>query len=79
MMSCANTMTGLLASITAEELTKIRFACMFTVLIGGIGGGYLASTRLGLDERAAKKLMNFVMIVLNWPATLVAIWQMEMR
>jgi predicted permease len=68
-----------LAAIPAEELAKLRFLCMFTVLVGGIAGGYLASTRLGLDESAAKKLMNFVMVVLNWPATLVAIWQMEMR
>jgi predicted permease len=75
----ANMMTDLLAAMPTEELAKIRFACMFTVLVGGIAGGYLASTRLGLDEGAAKKLMNFVMVVLNWPATLVAIWQMEMR
>jgi predicted permease len=74
-----STTASLLGAIPTDELTKMRFACMFTVLVGGIAGGYFASTRLGLDESAARKLMNFVMIVLNWPATLVSIWQMEMR
>lgn len=68
-----------LASIPAEDLAKIRFLAMFIVLFGGVAGGYLATARLGLDENLARKLMNFVMIVLNWPAALVAIWQMDMR
>jgi predicted permease len=67
------------ATIPADQLAKIRLFCMFMVLAGGIGGGYFAATRLRLDEDAAKKLMHFVMVVLNWPATLVAIWQMDMR
>jgi len=69
----------LLAAIAADDLAKIRFLCMFTVLLGGVAGGYLAGTRLGLDEKVARKLMTLVIAVFSWPATLIAIWQIEMR
>lgn len=67
-----------LAALTEMDIARIRFASMFVVLVGGIISGYIASNKFGLSEELAKKLMTFVLIFLNWPITLMVIWQMKL-
>ena len=67
-----------LAALTEMDVARIRFASMFVVLVGGIISGYIASSKFGLSEEIAKKLMTFALIFLNWPITLIVIWQMKL-
>ena len=68
-----------LAALTEMDVARIRFASMFVVLVGGIISGYIASSKFGLSEEIAKKLMTFALIFLNWPIALIVIWQMKLE
>jgi predicted permease len=51
---------------------------MLTVLVGGIVSGYLASSRFGLPEHFAKKIMTAVLVCFNWLISLLVIWPMQL-
>ncbi len=67
-----------LADLSAPDIARLRFASMLAVLVGGLVSGYLASSRLGLPEHWAKKIMTIVLVSLNWPIALFVIWQMQL-
>ena len=67
-----------LADLSAQDIARLRLAGMFAVLIGGLVSGYLASSRFGLPERFAKKIMTIVLVCFNWLIALLVIWQMQL-
>jgi len=71
-------LSNYLADLTDQDFTRLRLASMFAVLAGGLVSGYLASSRFSLSEHWAKKIMNVVLVFLNWPIALLVIWQMQL-
>ncbi|MHC4708015.1 MAG: AEC family transporter, partial [Planctomycetota bacterium] len=67
-----------LATLSADGVARLRFASMLIVLAGGLGSGYLAANRFGVQEHLAKKLMTVVLVCLNWPIALLVIWRMQL-
>lgn len=68
---------SLLAS-AASGYSHLRLVGMLLVLVGGLTSGYLASSRFGISENLAKKIMTAVLIFLNWPIALLVIWRMNL-
>jgi predicted permease len=71
-------LSDILATLPAEDVARLRFASMLVVLAGGLGSGYVATNRFGVQERLAKKLMTVVLVCLNWPIALLVIWRMQL-
>lgn len=71
----AGAATGVL---TPQTAARVRFLSMFAVLICGVTSGCIAAARFRLPQDLAKKLMIFVLVVLNWPIALVIIWRMQL-
>ena len=69
---------NILATLSAADVARLRFASMLMVLAGGLGSGYIAANRLGVQEHLAKKLMTVVLVCLNWPIALMVIWRMQL-
>jgi predicted permease len=67
-----------LADLSAAQIARIRLVSMLTVLVGGIVLGYLASSRFGLPEHFAKKIMTAVLVCFNWLISLLVIWPMRL-
>ncbi len=65
-------------NLSADDIVIIRVVSMFVVLTGGVGAGYLASSRFGVSEDLAKKVMTIVLTVFSWSTTLLIMWQMEL-
>lgn len=57
----------------------IRLVSMFVVLVGGLFLGYLASSKFGMSEDYAKKIMTAVILFLDWPVTLFVIWTLKLN
>ena len=67
-----------LAYFSAPDIARIRLASMLTILVCGLVSGYLASSRFGLPEHFAKKIMTVVLVCLNWPIALFVIWPIRL-
>ncbi|MDD5063299.1 MAG: AEC family transporter [Phycisphaerae bacterium] len=67
-----------LAGLSAAHVARIRLIGMLAVLVIGLTSGYLASSRFGLSEHLAKKIMTIVMICFNWLIALLVIWSMNL-
>ncbi len=67
-----------LADLSVQDIAGIRLATMFVVLVCGLVSGYLASSRFGLPEYWAKKIMTVVLVSFNWIIALLVIWQMQL-
>jgi len=67
-----------LARLSAPDIARVRLASMLAILVCGLVSGYLASSRFGLPERFAKKIMTIVLVCLNWPIALIVIWSMHL-
>ena len=67
-----------LARLSAPDIARIRLASMLAILVCGLVSGYLASSRFGLPEHFAKKIMTIVLVCLNWPIALFVIWSMRL-
>jgi len=48
------------------------------VLVVGLVSGFLASSRFGLPEHLAKKIMTIVLVCFNWLIALLVIWSMQL-
>ena len=70
--------SSILADLSVQDIARLRLAGMFAVLVGGLVSGYLASSRFGLPERFAKKIMTAVLVSFGWLIALLVIWQMQM-
>jgi predicted permease len=70
--------SNILATLSADDVARLRFASMLVVLAGGLGSGYMAANRFGVQEHLAKKLMTVVLVCLNWPIALLVIWRMQL-
>ena len=70
--------TNVLANLSGQDVANIRLASMFAVLIGGLVCGFLASSRFGVSEHLAKKIMTVVLVSFNWLIALLVIWQMQL-
>jgi len=51
---------------------------MLAVLVIGLLSGYLASSRFGLSEHLAKKIMTIVLVCFSWLIALLVIWPMQL-
>jgi len=71
-------LSNCLVDLFAPSLAQLRLAAMLTVLVGGLVSGYLASSRFGLPERFAKKIMTAVLVSFNWLIALLVIWRMQL-
>jgi len=71
-------LSNILATLSAEDIARLRFASMLAVLVGGLVSGYLAANRFGLPEKLAKKIMTGLLVCLNWPIALLVIWRMQL-
>ncbi len=71
-------LSSCLADLFAPSLAQLRLAAMLTVLVGGLVSGYLASSRFGLPERFAKKIMTAILVSFNWLIALLVIWRMQL-
>jgi len=71
-------LSSVLAELSAEDITRLRFASMLTVLVVSLASGFLAANRFGISELWAKKIMTAVMLFLSWPIALLVIWQMQL-
>jgi predicted permease len=60
------------------HIERIRLVGMLTVLVGGLASGYLASSRFGVPEHFAKKIMTIVLVCFNWLIALLAIWPLQL-
>jgi len=67
-----------LATFPAQHIARFRLASMVAVLVVGLLSGYLASSRFGLPEHWAKKIMTLVLVCFNWLIALFVIWQMHL-
>lgn len=67
-----------LKNLTGQDIARLRFLSMFILLLGGVVSGYLASSRFGLSENLAKKIMTVVLLCFSWPIALLIIWQMNL-
>ncbi len=70
-------------SILAQTDTELwikyfRLAGILTVLILGIGGGYIANNKFHVPEKYAKSIMNFVLIGLTCPVVLFIFWDLPL-
>ena len=70
--------SSILADLSVQDIARLRLAGMFAVLVSGLVSGYLASSRFGLPERFAKKIMTAVLVSFGWLIALLVIWQMQM-
>ena len=69
---------NILATFSAQDVARLRFASMLVVLVCGLVSGYLAGKRFGLPESLAKKIMTGLLVCLNWPIALLVIWRMQL-
>jgi len=67
-----------LAGLSAPHIARLRLVSMLTVLVVGLVSGYLASSRFGLPEHLAKKIMTIVLVCFNWLIALLVIWPMHL-
>ncbi len=67
-----------LAGLSATHIEHIRLVGMLVVLVGGLVSGYLASSRFGVPEHFAKKIMTVVLVCFNWLIALLAIWPLQL-
>ena len=61
------------------NMATFRLVSMLVVLMGGLFFGYLASSKFGMPENYAKKIMTFVLLFLNWPIALFVIWPLKLE
>jgi len=67
-----------LADLSAQHIARLRLVSMLAVLVVGLTSGYLASSRFGLPEHLAKKIMTVVLVCFNWLIALLVIWPMQL-
>jgi len=67
-----------LAALSPIQIARLRLIGMLAVLVIGLVSGYLASSRFGLSEHLAKKIMTIVLICFNWVIALLVIWSMNL-
>jgi len=67
-----------LADFSAPNIVHFRLAMMLTVLVGGVVSGYLASSRFGMPEHFAKKIMTIVLVCFDGLIALFVIWPMHL-
>jgi len=67
-----------LAGLSAQHIARLRLVSMLAVLVVGLVSGYLASSRFGLPEHLAKKIMTIVLVCFNWLIALLVIWPMHL-
>jgi len=67
-----------LANLSAQYIARLRLVSMLVVLVVGLVSGYLASSRFGLSEYLAKKIMTIVLVCFNWLIALLVIWPMHL-
>jgi len=67
-----------LANLSAQYIARLRLVSMLVVLVVGLVSGYLASSRFGLSEHLAKKIMTIVLVCFNWLIALLVIWPMHL-
>lgn len=67
-----------LADLSAQHITHLRLVSMLAVLVIGLLSGYLASSRFGLPEYLAKKIMTIVLVCFSWLIALLVIWPMQL-
>ena len=67
-----------LADLSVTDVARLRLVSMLAVLVVGLVSGYLASSRFGLPEHFAKKIMTTVLVCFNWPIALLVIWPMQL-
>lgn len=67
-----------LAALSPIETARLRLIGMLAVLVIGLISGYLASSRFGLSEHLAKKIMTIVLVCFNWIIGLFVIWSMNL-
>jgi predicted permease len=67
-----------LADLSAQHIARLRLVSMLAVLVVGLVSGYLASSRFGLPEHLAKKIMTIVLVSFNWLIALLVIWPMQL-
>ncbi len=67
-----------LADLSAQHITHLRLVSMLAVLVIGLLSGYLASSRFGLSEHLAKKIMTIVLVCFSWLIALLVIWPMQL-
>ena len=67
-----------LAALSAQHIARLRLVSMLAVLVVGLVSGYLASSRFGLPEHLAKKIMTVVLVCFNWLIALLVIWPMNL-
>lgn len=67
-----------LAALSVLQIARLRLIGMLAVLVIGLVSGYLASSRFGLSENLAKKIMTIVLVCFNWSIALLVIWSMKL-
>ena len=67
-----------LADLSTPNIARLRLVSMLAVLVVGLTSGYLASSRFGLPEHFAKKIMTTVLVCFNWLIALLVIWPMHL-
>lgn len=67
-----------LADMSVQHIARLRLIGMLGVLVIGLTSGYLASSRFGLSEHLAKKIMTFVLVCFSWLIALLVIWKMNL-
>ena len=70
-------MSLITANITDWSPATLRLLSMLLVLVTALSAGFYARKR-EVPEIWAKKIMMFVVVVLNWPVALFVIWKMKL-
>ncbi len=65
-------------ALSVLQLARLRLVSMLVVLVVGLVSGFLASSRFGLPEHLAKKIMTIVLVCFNWLIALLVIWPMHL-
>lgn len=65
-------------ALSVLQLARLRLVSMLVVLVVGLVSGFLASSRFGLPEHLAKKIMTVVLVCFNWLIALLVIWPMHL-
>jgi predicted permease len=65
-------------ALSVLQLARLRLVSMLVVLVVGLASGYLASSRFGLPEHLAKRIMTIVLVCFNWLIALLVIWPMHL-
>ncbi|MHC4270797.1 MAG: AEC family transporter [Planctomycetota bacterium] len=71
--------TSCILAQSEPNLAAIRLTIMLFVLVGGCFLGYISSSRFGVPEHYAKKIMTFTLCTFDWLIILFVIWLLQLK